>query len=53
MIVPERAPGTVWTLALPILVAVVVAWPDSPHPAAHPAGCRAGRTASDTRSAQT
>jgi len=28
VIVPESPLGTVWTLALPILVAIVVAWPD-------------------------
>ena len=28
VIVPEGILGTVWTLALPILVAIVVAWPD-------------------------
>ncbi|WP_240642369.1 DUF6113 family protein [Microbacterium sulfonylureivorans] len=32
VIVPEGALGTVWTLALPILVAVVVAWPDRIRP---------------------
>src|SRR5687768_5248477 len=28
VIVPETGLGTTWTLALPILVAIVVAWPD-------------------------
>lgn len=28
VIVPETGLATVWTLALPILVAIVVAWPD-------------------------
>ena len=28
VIVPESALGTVWTLALPVIVAIVVGWPD-------------------------
>ena len=32
VIVPEGPLGTVWTLALPILVAIVVAWPDRIRP---------------------
>ena len=34
VIVPEGALGSVWTLALPILVAIVVAWPDRIRPLA-------------------
>ncbi len=34
VIVPETGLGTVWTLALPILVAVAVAWPDRVRPRA-------------------
>ncbi|WP_254359587.1 histidinol dehydrogenase [Microbacterium hominis] len=33
VVVPESALGTVWTLAVPILVAIVVAWPE--HMGAH------------------
>jgi hypothetical protein len=33
VIVPESPLGTVWTIALPIVVAVVVAWPDHFGPA--------------------
>jgi Family of unknown function (DUF6113) len=32
VIVPEGPLGTVWTLALPILVAIVIAWPDRVRP---------------------
>jgi hypothetical protein len=32
VIVPEGALGSVWTLALPILIAIVVAWPDRIRP---------------------
>ncbi len=28
VIVPETALGTIWTFAVPVLVAIVVAWPD-------------------------
>jgi hypothetical protein len=28
VIVPESALGTVWTLALPVIVAIAVGWPD-------------------------
>ncbi|WP_169581292.1 DUF6113 family protein [Microbacterium thalassium] len=34
VIVPEGPLGTIWTVALPILVAVVVAWPDRIRPLA-------------------
>ena len=34
VIVPEGPLGSVWTLALPILVAIVVAWPDRIRPLA-------------------
>ena len=39
VIVPETTLGSVWTLALPILVAIVVAWPDRMRP--HAEGGRA------------
>ena len=32
VIVPETVLGTVWTIAVPILVAVVVVWPDRQRP---------------------
>ena len=32
VIVPEGALGSVWTLALPILIAIVVTWPDRIRP---------------------
>ena len=32
VIVPESALGTVWTLALPVIVAVAVGWPDRVRP---------------------
>lgn len=35
VIVPEGALGSVWTIALPILVAIVVAWPDRLRPTPH------------------
>ena len=34
VIVPESALGTVWTLALPVIVAVAVGWPDRVRPSA-------------------
>ncbi|MHC3000420.1 DUF6113 family protein [Microbacterium sp. HJ5] len=34
VIVPDTGLGTVWTLSLPILVAIVVAWPDRIRPLA-------------------
>jgi hypothetical protein len=33
VIVPQTALATIWTLALPLLVAIVVAWPDRLGPA--------------------
>jgi hypothetical protein len=34
VIVPDSGLGTVWTLSLPILIALVVAWPDRIRPLA-------------------
>ncbi|MGA7147118.1 MAG: histidinol dehydrogenase [Microbacterium sp.] len=35
VIVPESALGAVWTLALPVIVAVAVGWPDRIRPSSH------------------
>lgn len=41
VIVPEGPLGTVWTIALPVIVAIVVAWPESFGPARTPAAASA------------
>ncbi|GAB2854074.1 DUF6113 family protein [Microbacterium insulae] len=47
VIVPESPLGSIWTIALPILVAIVVAWPENVRPAERAAGASGFRGTGD------